>query len=348
MIARWAGLLLVLGVLLGPVAAGGAGHYLPQAGDRFTYSETVLLNGGMGNYSGYSEATYVNGTVGVTAVLPNGTDSATYQNSDSWRNSTGAHELWSSSGSFVFSPVTFLYVSGTDNQTGYTNPSVWFFMNNSLPVGGAFFGLDTQFRVLSTDASFAPNGQGSVRTIHAQGTGSYQRNDVYGRFTADYTWDAYFDPSTGFIVGYVYVEHDSDGTNGFTWTDSLGDTSTTFALTPAGSTSTGSVLSGWLPILVAVVAIVVVVGAVVWWVVRSRGRLHPLPRHAAPGNIGFSAPPPPPLVAGAGPPPIHLTPSAQPVPQVVLRETVKVPCRYCGTLIDVTSKTCPSCGAPLT
>jgi hypothetical protein len=45
-------------------------------------------------------------------------------------------------------------------------------------------------------------------------------------------------------------------------------------------------------------------------------------------------------------------PAQQPV-QIVykeketIREIVKVRCEYCGTLIDVTSLKCPSCGAPL-
>lgn len=31
----------------------------------------------------------------------------------------------------------------------------------------------------------------------------------------------------------------------------------------------------------------------------------------------------------------------------IIKEIVKVPCRYCGTLIENTSERCPSCGAPL-
>ena len=31
----------------------------------------------------------------------------------------------------------------------------------------------------------------------------------------------------------------------------------------------------------------------------------------------------------------------------VVHEVVKVPCKYCGTLVEVTSQNCPSCGAPL-
>jgi hypothetical protein len=30
----------------------------------------------------------------------------------------------------------------------------------------------------------------------------------------------------------------------------------------------------------------------------------------------------------------------------IIREVVKVPCDYCGSLVDVSSQHCPSCGAP--
>jgi rubrerythrin len=41
-----------------------------------------------------------------------------------------------------------------------------------------------------------------------------------------------------------------------------------------------------------------------------------------------------------------LTPSGQPaVQQIIIKETVKVNCRYCGSLIDSTAETCPFCGA---
>jgi zinc-ribbon domain len=99
-------------------------------------------------------------------------------------------------------------------------------------------------------------------------------------------------------------------------------------------------------IVVAVVFVILLVAVVVWLLTRPRGRPRQLPQHAAAGNIGFG-PPPPPYAYSGGAPPINLIPSGQPVPQVVLRETVKVQCRYCGTLIDVTDKVCPNCGAPL-
>lgn len=39
--------------------------------------------------------------------------------------------------------------------------------------------------------------------------------------------------------------------------------------------------------------------------------------------------------------------SAIPKERETIREIVKVPCKYCGTLVEVTSMRCPSCGAPL-
>jgi tetratricopeptide (TPR) repeat protein len=40
-------------------------------------------------------------------------------------------------------------------------------------------------------------------------------------------------------------------------------------------------------------------------------------------------------------------PPGIPAGQVVVREIVRIPCRYCGSLVDITRTTCQSCGAPL-
>ena len=67
-----------------------------------------------------------------------------------------------------------------------------------------------------------------------------------------------------------------------------------------------------------------------------------VPRHGAPGAPSFRQTFPP-------PPGVNLTPAGQPpVQQIVIKETVKVPCRYCGTLMDSTATVCPNCGAPRT
>lgn len=332
-----------------PAGATAPSHYLPQANDRLSYVETVTLTNGHGtNYSGYSENSVYAGSINVTAVAPNGTVSAVYAASGTYRNNTGGSYPWSESGSFGFSPATYLYVGGTDNQTGYTNPAVWFYINNSLGVGASFRLLDTLMTVQSRDARFDPPGSslGAVVTIFGTGSGSYQRHDAYGTFTAVYTWDAYFDPGTGYVVGYVYTENDSatDG-NGFTYTDTLTDTSTSFPLTAAASTPSLPAELFVLALALGFVLVVVVIVAVLAWVLvrRRRGSLGraPLPRHA----VGSTAAPP----YYGPPPPIHLTPDDQPrVQQIVLQETVKVPCRFCGTLIDSTATVCPKCGGPRT
>ena len=342
--------LALLLVLLTPAttSASGSGHYVPAVGDRFTYSDTVTVTNGQGNYSGYTDDGDYTGSISVTAVQPNGTESASYQSSGNYHNSLGQSYPWSESGAFTFSAVTFLYVQGTDNQTGYVNPDVWFYMDNDLSRGESFSLLNTPMTVVSTDASFpmASSSTGYVTTIFAEGNGSYQRNDGYGDFSASYNWKAYFDPGTGYIVGYTYSEVDTnpDG-SGFTYTDSLADTQTSFPLTSASSSQSSSTGSSpafpWL--IVAVVVLVIIVIVVVVAVLARRHRRGPaLPRHP-------TSPAPRTMPTYAPPAPINLVPRDQPpVQQVVIRETVKVPCAYCGTLIDSTATNCPNCGAART
>ncbi len=293
--------------------------------------------------------------MGVTAVAANGTDSASYANTVHYTNNNPYSATSTAGGTFTFSANSYLYVRGTDNQTGYTNPYVWFYMNNSLATGATFGVLNTPMHVVSTNYSYPLQSAGYqyVRTIAAVGTGSYQRNDAYGVFTATYTWDEYFDPSTGYVVGYLYTEHDTDASgDGFTWIDQLQVTSTTYPLTPAvappPAPSTPSGLPTSLLLVLAVVVGVIVLAVVIWVATRSRRR-GSIPRHSAQGSVDFGPPPGMAPVGSGAPPPVNLTPYGQPaVQQVVLRETVKVNCRYCGTLIDSTATVCPNCGAPRT
>jgi hypothetical protein len=339
-------LVAAIGLLLAPAAGAQGTRYMPRTGDQFHYYETIALTNGTGNYTGYTENTFVNGSIAITATLPNATESATYQNSWFYENNTGHTQSASSRGAFTFSATSRLYVRGTDNQTGYTNPYVWFYVDNTMPVGAHFFVLNTGMTVVSTDAPFAPATRpGSyVKTVFAEGNGSYQRHDVYGVFAATYNWKSYFDPGTGYIVGYVYTERDTDPAgNGFAWTDVLSVTTTSYPLTPTSgppSPSGGSSFPSFLLVAIVVIVVIVVIVAVVL-AFRSRRPRTALPRHTGPAQVPYSAP------AYGAPPPIHLRPSDEPaVQQVVLRETVKVNCQYCGALIDSTAARCPNCGAP--
>lgn len=340
---------LVLIVLVAVPAARSASpvtHYIPTPGDRFDYAESTRLGNGTGYYEGYSEDGNYTGSIAITGVLLNGTVEAAYLASGTWSNSQGQSYPWSESGSFTFSPSTFHYVQGTDNQTGYSNPYVWFYMNNTLPAGSTFYLLNTEFTVVSADDTipFRISPTGYVSTIFAEGNGSYTRNDVYGHFLATYNWKAYFDPSTGYMLEYVYSEEDTNpnGTS-FTYTDTLTDMQTSFPLTAASPPPAAAASSTGVPILLVIVLAVVVVVILLIIVYALRRRSRPaLPRHPTaqiPGTLPSYAPPPA----------INLIPRDQPpVQQVVIRETVKVPCRFCGTLIDSTATNCPNCGAPRT
>jgi hypothetical protein len=342
---------------LAPVGLAVPGaHYLPHKGDQFAYTETIVVNNGVGNYTGYTEETYINGSVSLAAVPGNGTDTANYSNTDHFTDNSGTSYTYLSRGNFTFSSTTYRYVRGTDNQTGYNGSQVWFYMNNTLTDGATFYLLGTQMTVDSTNQSYplATSPTGYVATIFAQGSGSYLRNDVYGRFTADFTWQSYFDPATGYIVGYLYTEQDRDGSgDGFTYTDLLFLTSSTYPLTPASPPPAAPAPSFWTPTVEAVVAVVVLLVVVIVVALLLRSRRRPsLPRHSTQGAVNFVPPSgisPGALAPGGVPPPIRLTPGGQPaVQQIVIKETVKVNCRYCGALIDTTDAICPNCGAPRT
>jgi hypothetical protein len=337
-------LLVGLTVPVGVAAPAGA-HNLPTAGDQFHYFETVVLNNGNGNYTGYAENSFINGSISVSAVATNGTAAATYQSSDHWEDNQGDSQLSSESGAFTFSGTTFRYVNGTDNQTGDNGTPVWFYMNDSAPIGSSLYLLTTQFNVVSTSAPFpiSSSSTGYVKTILVEGNGTFQRNDGYGEFQASYNWKSYFDPATGYIVGYVYTEQDSDSNgDGFTWTDSLAVTSTSYALTPAAAPPPPPAPASSVPWALIGVAVIVVIVLVLVIVLATRRRGASIPRHSVEGatNFGPSYSAPTPLNFGV--------PSQPSVQQIVLKETVKVNCQYCGTLIDSTATVCPKCGAPRT
>ena len=342
--------LFILALLLvAPAAATTPAYYTPVAHDQFAYDETVNVSNGVGNYSGYSDSTVINGSVEVTAVQATGAVQAYYYNVDRYSNNEGQDYSWTSSGPFGFDDRTFFYVNGTDNQTGYLNPTVWFYIDNDLGAGAMVTLLDSSFTVVSpsTPYDLATSAGGWVKTIFLEGNGSYERNDSYGEFNAQYNWKAYFDPSTGYIVAYLYTEQDSDAAgDGFTLTDSLAVTQTSYPLTPdtpaSSSTGTGSGSSTSDVLLYAVVgAVIVVVILVVIVVAVLASRRRRLPRHSTTGRVPFGVAP-----IGPPPPPINLTPAGQPpVQQIIIKETVKVNCQYCGSLIDSTAEKCPFCGA---
>ncbi|HEV2225299.1 MAG TPA: hypothetical protein VGR56_00680 [Nitrososphaerales archaeon] len=335
-------LLLLLFALAAPIHPISA--YSPHQGDSFNYSETVVVNNGQGSYEGYTEQTVTTGMEQMNSGTGNQVASS-YSYSFQFSNNQGNTTTGSKSGSYTWSPISRVYVNGTDNQVGYSKPIyVWFFMNTSLHAGAQFFILNTQFTVLSKNSSFQLPGEGRyVHAIKAEGKGQYQRNDVYGVFSASYTSDEYFDPVTGFIVGYHYVEQDNgefQGVSGsFTYTDDLYVTSTSYPLATASAPplDIGLILEENF-VYIAVVAILAIVIVVVVFVARSvKKRRGLLPRHPPAPYV----PPPPPPAWGS-----TVDMGSKPPQQVVIREVAKTHCKYCGTQIPTTVDRCPYCGGP--
>ncbi len=330
--------------------------YVPQKGDYFRYSETTTVNNGQGSYTGYTDQLQTTGMEQVNSV--NGSlVSAFYSYSYQYSNNQGSSTSTSSSGNYTWSSSTLTYVNGTDNQVGiggipYSRPLyVWFAVNPSLSVGSTFYVLNTQFTVLSKNYSLQlPTENKYVQTIQTEGTGQYQRNDVYGVFTASYTWYEYFDPSTGYVVGYNYVEQDNGQYQGqagsFAYTDDLYVTSTGYSLkavsAPNGPTTTNQGVTGGFPwylsYLIGTVLVSFIAAIAIYAATRRRGK-NSLPK-------GSHTPYPPPPSPSSTPFQSKIDLGSKPPEQVVIRDVAKVNCKYCGTLIPSTADRCPYCGGP--
>lgn len=312
------------------------------------------MNNGQGVYSGYTDQTLVSGTERMNSVSGS-IVSASYSYTLQYTSNQGSSSTGGNSGSYAWSLDNYTYTNGTDDQTGYTPPVyVWFAMNPQTPVGGTFYALNTQLTVISRNYSFDLSTQDKyVQTIQAEGTGEYQRNDSYGVFTAKYNWYEYFDPTTGYIVGYSYVEQDNgeyQGQSGsFTYTDDLYVSSSSYPLATASSLSTtststtgaGSGLSGENLAIAAALLLIIIVIVVIYAATRRRRRSETLPEHSPTPPA-----PPPPTSSSPAPWKSDVDLGSKPPEQVVVKEVAMVKCRYCGALIPSTSGTCPYCGAP--
>jgi hypothetical protein len=355
-------LLLVASIFVSPVFA----TFTPQKGDYLKYHEVAIVNNGGGSYTGYSDQTVNDGSISITAT--NGTMATahwgyTYVFGNNQQSNT---TTMIRSGAFTFNSSNFFYLNGTDYQSycfgtmKYSNPSIWFAIDPKTPVGGKFALLSTVFTIDNRNASYANAAYGVYQeTIHAKGTGTYHcDNDPYGTYDASYTWDVWFDPVSGYIVGYHYVEQENGQYQGsamtFTYTDDLYITSASYSPISLGSlqtqatSSTSSIPSGvnppsgfdlgwlgWIAVfLVGLVVIVVLVGRIG----RRNDDDEKLP-------ISYHPPSPPPAPSPIQPRTIDLEPKRQPpVQQVVIRDVAKVACQYCGTLVATTTDLCPHCG----
>ena len=140
-------------------------------------------------------------------------------------------------------------------------------MNNSLTSGNSFFLLNTKMNLVSTDYSYGPptmSGKYFRTSVRRRERllPAEQRLRHLRRSVAN--WQSFFDPSTGYIVGYVYSETRPDGTtSGFTLTDSLAVTNTSYALTQAAAPPASSSGGGLTNLEIAIIAIVVLIVIIV-------------------------------------------------------------------------------------
>ena len=205
-------------------------------------------------------------------------------------------------------------------------------MDNSTQLSGTFRFLNTPMTVTSTSYSYSLASQNRyVKAIRAEGSGGYQRN-YGGLFNAAYTYTTYYDPSTGYIIGYDYVEQDTSSTASFTWTETLYVTTTSYPLTAGAGPS---FLQQYLGLIIGLAIFIIFIALIVVVIVAVSRRRRSLPKHTYPQ-------------VPIAPPQIDLTPKQPPVQQIVIKEVVKVKCKYCGALIDSTVQACPFCGAPRT
>ena len=218
--------------------------YAPQKGDYFNYSETITVNNGQGSYTGYTDQTQVSGMEQMNSVAGSNV-SASYSFSYQYSNNQGSSTSYSSSGKYTWSPSSFTYVNGTDNQVGLLEADLRLVRHEPHPSGRRHLlcsehSIHGAVEELQPATAYRRNKY--IQTIQAEGTGQCQRSDSYGVFTASYTWHEYFDPTTGYIVGYNYVEQDSGQYQGqagsFTYTDDLYVTSTSYNLALASAPPT--------------------------------------------------------------------------------------------------------------
>src|SRR5215471_19175317 len=145
---------LFLSAIVAP--AHSTSSYTPRQGDYFTYHETIDVGNGQGSlYQGYTDHSDTTGTETMNQVYSNRTVAAHAGYSWTWSDNSGHSKTGNWAGNFTYSSITYYYLKGTDNQTGYVNPTVWFYMDNSIQKGGSLELLNTPMKVLDTNVSYS-------------------------------------------------------------------------------------------------------------------------------------------------------------------------------------------------
>ncbi len=244
---------LALVLLAAAPAVAGA----PQTGDFFEFDQTVTVNQGTGYYyDGYTETTQSHYRYAVQGVSG---DQVTVAGTGSWTysNSTGSTLSGNEPYNLVFSASTRGYLSGIDVVVpDPATAKIWFWIPTPAAVGQVIYILNDPLTVTSTASTYWIGAVPHTAVV-LEGSGTYDRNDVYGTFTAEYSDTYYFDPTTGFILAEKFYETD----NGYgTYAGNSFVNSTTLTVTSSSYSpplDLGTILLLYLGVPAAVVLVVV-------------------------------------------------------------------------------------------
>ena len=240
----------------------------PVSGDWFEYDFNTFLDGGTGDYEGYTETMLSHSRYEIAAVS---SDLVSVQGDGTWSYSAsdGTTDSGTFSTSFSFSSVTRRYVSGIDVEGNYVDPAVWFWVSPEVTAGELVRILDEEFTVTSVDETVDILG-GSRFAIRLEATGAYTRDDVYGRFNVTYVDVYYFDRATGYLLLEVYDERDVSPTATFGWSARATVTASSFALIDGAGAP-----FDWTPVVLLIAGVLAALAAgafLVWRLTRGPGR----------------------------------------------------------------------------
>jgi hypothetical protein len=201
----------------------------PRTNDFFEYDYSTTVDQGQLDYSGYTESLhghYRYAVLSVTGdtVTVHGEGSYTYESS-----LTGT-QTGTESYNPVFSMRTRAYLSGIDvNVSDPASASVWFWIATPVTLGQSIQVLDEPLTVRSlSDTVWI--GAVPHSAILAAGSGTYTRDDAYGRLTATYDDKYWFDRDSGFIVAEQYTEQDANATAAFHYAAQVSVTASSYAI----------------------------------------------------------------------------------------------------------------------
>jgi len=190
-------------ILVPPPAAA---PFPSDPGDWFEYDFNTYTDQGEGDYSGYWDEMKSHSRYEIMEVDG---DNVTVHRTGSWsfRASDGASDGATFDSVFYFNLTSRLYNGPYDVDGVYVDPIIWFWVSPPLANGQIAPILDDTFTVRAADDTIW-FGLVPKSAARLESTGTYERDDAYGRFTATYTDRYWFDRETGFIVGELYEERD--------------------------------------------------------------------------------------------------------------------------------------------